>query len=250
MFASAAFLALAVSIAQAAVSPLTPATIQEGQQLQVQWSADTTGTWTNVSIALMSGSNWEMNLVAPITDGVDGTQSPGLYEWTVPDVTPNSGIYFIQFTNNGADPTWTTRFAIASSSGETTEPTETVQPDGQDIAWGIGALAGSSPLPVSSAPISGSAVGSAMSSASSVAEESSMPSASASARSSSMPDEDEEPTSTTAQASTRSQVAARESVTSGSARPTVNADTDSAAGQLQVAGVGLAVALAVGMLAV
>lgn len=37
MFASAAFLALAVSIAQAAVSPLTPATIQEGQQLQVQW---------------------------------------------------------------------------------------------------------------------------------------------------------------------------------------------------------------------
>lgn len=156
----------------------------------------------------------------------------------------------IQFTNNGADPTWTTRFAIASSSGETTEPTETVQPDGQDIAWGVGALAGSSPLPVSSAPISGSAVASAMSSASSVAEESSMPSASASAMSSSMPDEDEEPTSTTAQASTRSQVAARESVASGSARPTVNADNDSAAGQLQVAGVGLAVALAVGMLAV
>ncbi|KAL7280630.1 hypothetical protein ACG7TL_005568 [Trametes sanguinea] len=56
-------------------------------------------------------------------------------------VTPNSAIYFYQFTSpDAANRTWTTRFAIADASGNTTPPANSTQPDGQAIPWGVGGL--------------------------------------------------------------------------------------------------------------
>ena len=57
-------------------------------------------------------------------------------------VTPNSAIYFYQFSTP-ADPaavTWTTRFTIAGADGSTVPPENDLEPDGQPIPWGVGAL--------------------------------------------------------------------------------------------------------------
>jgi len=92
----------------------------------------------------MTGSNTAMVHVADVVTGLDGTTGDGTYSWTCPNVTPStsnlssvrlqdvrlnvwcidSAIYFYQFTNNGADPTWTTRFTIAAADGSSTKPTE------------------------------------------------------------------------------------------------------------------------------
>lgn len=57
-------------------------------------------------------------------------------------VTPNSAIYFYQFSTPAAPTnlTWTTRFTIAAADGSTTPPENQNEPDGQNIPWGTGAL--------------------------------------------------------------------------------------------------------------
>lgn len=106
----------------------------------------------------MSGSNSNMTLVANVAKDLDGSD-PSLspYTWTCPDVDPYSTIYFYQFTAVESDPAWTTRFTvctpvrgakptsksvaqIASPAGETTVPSYSKQPNGDNIPWGIGVL--------------------------------------------------------------------------------------------------------------
>ena len=57
-------------------------------------------------------------------------------------MTPNSAIYFYQFSTPAAPKnlTWTTRFTIAASDGSVTAPANDTQPDGQKIPWGVGEL--------------------------------------------------------------------------------------------------------------
>ncbi|GAA5834916.1 hypothetical protein JCM3766R1_002038 [Sporobolomyces carnicolor] len=111
----------------------------EGSACPIQWNLDTTGTWTNFTIQLMTGSNQAMTPLMTVVSGVDGTTGTGKYSWTCPEVTPNSA-----FTQAGSATSWTTRFTIASASGETTEPTETVMVDGKPVGWGTGRLSGAS----------------------------------------------------------------------------------------------------------
>ncbi|KAJ3012007.1 hypothetical protein NUW54_g1998 [Trametes sanguinea] len=72
-------------------------------------------------------------------DGTDASKTT--YSYDCPQVTPNSAIYFYQFTSpDAANRTWTTRFAIADANGNTTPPANSTQPDGQAIPWGVGNL--------------------------------------------------------------------------------------------------------------
>ncbi|KAM0749002.1 hypothetical protein T439DRAFT_327501 [Meredithblackwellia eburnea MCA 4105] len=151
-FSKVAILAAAASIVSAAPSPLTPATSNVGASCLIQYTPDTTGTWTNATVLLRSGSNLAMTTVATVISGFDATTGGTIY-WTCPDVTPNSAIYFYEFNLDGLDPTWTTRFAIASSTGQTTTPTNSTQ-QGQNIPWGNGHLV--SGATVATASVSGS----------------------------------------------------------------------------------------------
>lgn len=134
-----------LGLARSAVVPTAPGpgqVFKEGDQCTLSWSLDTTGAWKSFNVDLMSGSNFAMQLVTNVFKGRDGTKGPTTYSWTCPQVTPNSAIYFYQFTQAGADTTWTTRFAIASPSGEVTPPANSTQPGGAAIPWGIGYLTG------------------------------------------------------------------------------------------------------------
>lgn len=73
-------------------------------------------------------------------------------------VTPNSAIYFYQFTDPATtNITWTTRFTIADASGNSVDPENATQPGGQAIPWGIGALV--DPSKATPAPVGGTANG-------------------------------------------------------------------------------------------
>ncbi|KAG2367327.1 hypothetical protein BDR07DRAFT_1393671 [Suillus spraguei] len=90
---------------------------------------------------LMSGSNLNMSLVTTVVEHLDGTNMTS-YEWPCPNVAPNADIYFYQFSNDGVSTgsTWTSRFTIASYSGNTTLPENGEQPGGAPIPWGVGHL--------------------------------------------------------------------------------------------------------------
>ncbi|KAI0750791.1 hypothetical protein C8Q80DRAFT_1099604 [Daedaleopsis nitida] len=109
----------------------------------IQWQADATGKWTNVSIFLMTGPNNNMSRLMQVTSSLDGTdEALSPFTWTCPRVQPYSAIYFYQFTN-GDDlqgSQWTTRFTIASPNGESDSPENDIQPNGDKIAWGNGRL--------------------------------------------------------------------------------------------------------------
>jgi len=114
----------------------------EGSNCKIAWSADTSGTWTQMSIELMTGNNWNMVHLADITT-IDATKEL-TYSYPCPQVTPNSAIYFYQFKDPSSKETyWTTRFAIADASGTTTPPSESTQPNGDQIPWGTGSIVGS-----------------------------------------------------------------------------------------------------------
>ncbi|KZT20351.1 hypothetical protein NEOLEDRAFT_1034111, partial [Neolentinus lepideus HHB14362 ss-1] len=118
-----------------------------GSNCTIVWDVDTTGTWKNVSIDLMTGPNNAMIFVTNVVTGLDGTSnSLTPYDWTCPDVDPHSAIYFYQFTNgrNTSNAQWTTRFTIASPSGAPTSPDNATQPNGDAIPWGTGRLASNS----------------------------------------------------------------------------------------------------------
>jgi hypothetical protein len=90
-------------------------------------------------IELNTGDNFNMKHLTTVTM-VDGTDaSVTTYSWTCPDVTPNSNIYFYQFSSPvSTQPSWTGRFTIASTSGATTPPTNATQPGGAALPWGTG----------------------------------------------------------------------------------------------------------------
>ncbi|KAK4056078.1 hypothetical protein OIO90_002809 [Microbotryomycetes sp. JL221] len=136
---------LAPEWVNAAVTPLGPGpgeVFREGGRCTTSWTRDTTGTWSSFAIDLMSGSNTQMTVVTRVAEDMDGTStSSTTFTFECPAVTPNSAIYFLQFTQDDADPQWTTRFTIASADGSTTPPTNRLQPGGQAIPWGSGMLA-------------------------------------------------------------------------------------------------------------
>ncbi|EJD00990.1 uncharacterized protein FOMMEDRAFT_29778 [Fomitiporia mediterranea MF3/22] len=128
----------------AQLKPTTPGpneTYTAGSSCNISWAVDTSGTWKNVTIDLMSGSNNNMSLVKNVASALDGTdKSLTPYSWKCPEVDPYSAIYFYQFTNGDdiSTRTWTTRFTIASSSNKTVAPENPSQPNGDSIPWGIG----------------------------------------------------------------------------------------------------------------
>ncbi|KLO08276.1 hypothetical protein SCHPADRAFT_798222, partial [Schizopora paradoxa] len=134
----------ACSLAQ--ISPTTPGpneTYNAGSACKIAWTPDSSGSWTNLTIALMSGSNTNMSLVTKVAEGLDGTNaSLTPFSWTCPEVTPYSDIYFYQFTNGNLteNSTWTTRFTIASPAGDSDSPENMKQPNGDEVPWGMGQL--------------------------------------------------------------------------------------------------------------
>lgn len=152
MFTSLATSLLSLSLlaaqVKADVTPTEPgpnaAPFTQGQDCTFAWNGDTNVTtkafWTSFNVQLMSGSNWAMKHVTTVAQGQDGTVN-GQFKYPCPPVTPNSDIYFYQFSSPLTKTLmWTTRFTIASPSGATTPPANSVQPDGQKIGWGDGAL--------------------------------------------------------------------------------------------------------------
>ncbi|KAI9062730.1 hypothetical protein FKP32DRAFT_1677236 [Trametes sanguinea] len=146
MFAYAGLLALLAGTAVVRADPVPTApgpgdVFKQGGQCTFTWDADTTGQWKTMNVELMSGDNWNMIHITTVAN-LDGTDaSKTTYSYDCPQVTPNSAIYFYQFTSpNAANRTWTTRFAIADANGNTTPPANSTQPDGQAIPWGVGNL--------------------------------------------------------------------------------------------------------------
>ncbi|KAH7874051.1 uncharacterized protein C8R40DRAFT_346375 [Lentinula edodes] len=130
-------------LVRADVVPDTPATGTAGSTCSITWTGDSSSSsnWSDMAIEFMTGDNFDMVFLTTVATGLDGTKS-GSYSWTCPEVNPYSAIYFYQFISpvESGNPVWTTRFAIASSSGETTTPPNSTQPDGEAIPWGTGAL--------------------------------------------------------------------------------------------------------------
>ncbi|GJE87548.1 GPI anchored serine-threonine rich family protein [Phanerochaete sordida] len=134
-----------IAVALADLTPTAPGPGQSfnaGSNCTINWDVDSTGTWNNVTINLMSGSNTNMSLVTNVVSGLDGTDATLVpMNWTCPDVDPYAPIYFYQFSDGLGNTTWTTRFTIASSSGEHFPPENAAQPNGDPIPWGTGTLA-------------------------------------------------------------------------------------------------------------
>jgi hypothetical protein len=152
MFTSIVFTAVLASssvlLSHAIVTPNEPGpgeVFNQGTKCHIGWAGDTdsgsTTAWKNMAIELMTGSNEKMVHVTTVATQQDGTV-PGVWDYDCPEVTPNSDIYFYQFTSAGTtNVTWTTRFTIAGADGSTTPPTQTEKAsDGTTIGIGNGAL--------------------------------------------------------------------------------------------------------------
>ncbi|THV08495.1 hypothetical protein K435DRAFT_959055 [Dendrothele bispora CBS 962.96] len=148
MFTFFVLILLAPLVAGDEFTPTAPGpgdVFKAGENCTISWMPSSPGGWTNVSVSLMSGSNDDMKLVTTVAHGLDGSNpSFSPFNWTCPEVEPYSAIYFYQFTNGNdtTDPTWTTRFTIASSSGASEPPEHSSQPNGDAIPWGAGSLRG------------------------------------------------------------------------------------------------------------
>jgi len=123
---------------------------KQGGNCLIGWDADTTGKWTDMLIQLMTGDNFNMVPLKAITT-IDATKQTQ-FTYTCPTVSPNSAIYFYQFSSNSSTQKyWATRFTITDAQGNSTPPTQTTQPNGDKIPWGTGSLVNdNSSLPVSS----------------------------------------------------------------------------------------------------
>lgn len=145
------------STARADPTPIAPgpgAIFNEGGQCTFSWTPDPSGVWKTMNVELMTGSNLAMVHLTTVAS-LDGT-NPTLttFSYACPSVTPNSAIYFYQFTSPAStNRTWTTRFTIADATGGTTPPTNPTQPGGAAIPWGTGALA--NPADATPAPPNG-----------------------------------------------------------------------------------------------
>ncbi|KAL1412177.1 hypothetical protein Q8F55_003187 [Vanrija albida] len=167
---------LACTAAHAQVIPSEPdgaTVVRAGSNITTSWAIDKSGTWNNLTIQLMTGSNLQMVPLETVVTGLDGTKET-TFSFVAPEVEPYSKVYFLQFTN-GLNPTnvqWTTRFTIASADGATVPPpqNETIA-DGSIVGWGIGSIVGAP------APVVPSGVPSGILAASSAAPSSAGPSA-------------------------------------------------------------------------
>ncbi|KAI0312147.1 hypothetical protein OF83DRAFT_1287085 [Amylostereum chailletii] len=101
---------------------------------------------------------------APVAT-LDGTKE-STFSYTCPGVTLHAPVYFYQFTAQGQDATWATRFTIATTDGTAEPAPEHGQPDGQLIDWGT---ATPSPSYLSSSPSSSAGSSSTIAGASSAA---------------------------------------------------------------------------------
>ncbi|KAJ3918703.1 hypothetical protein F5877DRAFT_41974 [Lentinula edodes] len=179
-------------LVRADVVPDTPATGTAGSTCSITWTGDSSSNWSDMAIEFMTGDNFNMVFLTTVATGLDGTKS-GSYSWTCPEVNPYSAIYFYQFISpvESGNPVWTTRFAIASSSGETTTPPNSTQPDGEAIPWGTGALVDASSVSAvpsfasgvtsGSVPATSATASASVSSSSSIAAASSVSTSAASA---------------------------------------------------------------------
>ncbi|KAF5316284.1 hypothetical protein D9619_006814 [Psilocybe cf. subviscida] len=167
MFSRNVFTALlALSAPLSAFADVTPSepgpgdVFNVGQPCNIVWTGDRPDSgvsWKNMAIELMTGDNFNMVHITTVATGQDGSVD-GKFSYTCPEVTPNSAIYFYQFTAPGAiNATWTTRFTLASATGATTPPANANQPGagGAAIPWGVGALV--DPSKAVAAPIRGAA---------------------------------------------------------------------------------------------
>ncbi|KAJ1030015.1 hypothetical protein NDA16_000928 [Ustilago loliicola] len=168
--------------AASAPSPLTPSSTNEGTPLMIQWDTTTNQAWKSMEVKFMTGSNQNMTELYTVATGIDGTSSgAGRLLWTAPNVAPNANIYFFQFTHNGQDPTWTTRFPIADDSGAVTAAPFARQPEGPAIPWGNGRIvSGAAAASSSSNSSSASASASGLTAAASASTSSAVASASSS----------------------------------------------------------------------
>ena len=85
--------------AEAGVSPSAPggdAVLKPGQLVSIQWG-DVSGDWTNMTIALMTGTQEEPNVATVVTEGVDATAQTS-FTYNMPDVYPYSKVWFFQFS--------------------------------------------------------------------------------------------------------------------------------------------------------
>ncbi|CAE6513161.1 unnamed protein product [Rhizoctonia solani] len=161
-------LALGLAIAAGAVAgvvaapnptePSGSSVFNVGQQCTIKWDADSTGSWKNMNVQLMTGDNWNMIHITTVAQNIDATDATkNTYSYTCPEVTPTSAIYFYQFSD-ASDPKnllWTTRWTLASADGTTTPPSESTQPNGDKIPWGKGALVDPSTAVAAPAYLSG-----------------------------------------------------------------------------------------------
>ncbi|CAE6502078.1 unnamed protein product [Rhizoctonia solani] len=123
--------------------PSAASVFNVGKDCTMKWDVDATGTWKAMNVQLMTGDNFNMIHITTVGQNIDATDATkNTYTYTCPDVTPNSAIYFYQFSD-ASDPKnllWTTRWTLAGADGQTTPPTESTQPTGEKIPWGKGAL--------------------------------------------------------------------------------------------------------------
>ncbi|KAI0831897.1 hypothetical protein BC628DRAFT_1415391 [Trametes gibbosa] len=146
MFPYATLVALLAGAAVVSADPTPSApgpgdVFREGGQCTLAWDVDPTGTWTEMNVELMTGDNFNMIHLTTVAklDGTDASKTT--YSYDCPQVTPNSAIYFYQFTSpSSANRTWTTRFAIGNNDGNVTPEPNATQPNGQAIPWGAGQL--------------------------------------------------------------------------------------------------------------
>ncbi|KAJ7933739.1 hypothetical protein B0H13DRAFT_1700567, partial [Mycena leptocephala] len=140
-------LASSVLVSQAdllASEPGPGEAFNEGSTCRIGWVGDDSGstTWKTMTIELMTGSNLAMvSLLSThpsVATGLDGTTA-GTFTYTCPEVTPNSPIYFYQFSA-GINTSWSARFTIAAEDGSSTPATES---DGSN-SYGNGKLVASS----------------------------------------------------------------------------------------------------------
>ncbi|KAG7094431.1 hypothetical protein E1B28_008031 [Marasmius oreades] len=145
----------------AIVTPLSPGpgdSFNQGSTCTTTWAGDSGSNWGDMTIELMSGSNFQMVHVKTVGTSLDGNKD-GRLDFECPEVDPYAAIYFFQFSSPSTrDLTWTTRFTIADRDGRSVAPGETTQPDGALIPWGVGSVldvaigAGSGSIAITSIP--------------------------------------------------------------------------------------------------
>jgi len=155
LFAAVALQALLVVADPEPSIPGPGDSYKQGGDCLIEWATDPTGKWTDMQIELKTGSNLAMVPLKVITK-VDATKETR-FVYPCPKVSPNSAIYFYEFTSTSStEKLWTTRFTITDENGNSTPPTEAAQPNGDKIPWGTGTLAGDNSTIPGPSPPSGS----------------------------------------------------------------------------------------------